>query len=231
VDFLETLNVPAYKVASFEITDLPLIRRAAATGKPVIISTGMATAEEIGEAVRTARDAGCSQLALLKCTSNYPASPVSSNILTIPELRRQFACEVGISDHTLGIGVAVASVALGASIIEKHVTLDRVEGGVDAAFSLEPLELKRLVTETGAAQQALGDVQYGPTPEERPSLVFRRSLYICSDLRAGDVLTIANLRAIRPGRGLSPKYIDQLLGRRVTRAVKRGTPAAWDLVD
>jgi pseudaminic acid synthase len=229
VDFLESLGVPAYKIASFENTDLPLIRRVAVTGKPVIISTGMATMAEIDEAVRAAREAGCRDLILLKCTSSYPASPLSSNLMTIPHLRELFGCEVGLSDHTLGIGAAVASVALGATLIEKHVTLDRTDGGVDAAFSLEPSELKRLVDEAAAAWQALGTVRIGPTKEELGSLAFRRSLYICEDLKAGDVLKPQNLRAIRPGYGLPPKYIDQLMGKRVTRDVRRGTRASWDL--
>lgn len=230
VAFLQKLDVPCFKIASFENTDLPLIRKAAATGKPLIISTGMATLGEVEEAVRSARDAGCRDLVLLKCTSSYPASPASSNLATIPYLRAAFDCEVGLSDHTLGIGAAVAATALGATVIEKHVTLSRQKGGVDAAFSLEPPELKELVAETGAAWQAKGAVTFGPTPDEAGSLVFRRSLYICEDLKAGEVLTARNLRAIRPGRGLPPKYIDELLGKRVTRAVKRGTPMSWDLI-
>ena len=230
VDFLESLNVPAYKIASFENIDLPLIRKVAATGKPVIISTGMASLAEIDEAARAARDAGCSDLVLLKCTSNYPASPAASNLATIPYLRTLFNCEVGLSDHTLGIGAAVASVALGASVIEKHVTLSREEGGVDAAFSLEPNELAQLVRETQTAWQALGCVQVGPTDEERGSLVFRRSLYVCEDLEAGEILTPQNLRAIRPGHGLAPKFIDHLIGRKVSQAVKRGTGMSWELL-
>jgi len=230
VDFLESLQVPAYKIASFENIDLPLIRKVAATGKPVIISTGMANLGEIDEAVRTARAAGCKDLVLLKCTSNYPASPKSSNLSVIPHLQSAFGCEVGLSDHTLGIGAAVASVALGASVIEKHVTLSRAEGGVDAAFSLEPHELRQLISETRTAWEALGRMQLGPTDEERSSLVFRRSLYVCEDMAPGDVLTARNLRAIRPGFGLPPKFIDQLLGRRVMRAVKRGTPMDWSLL-
>ena len=229
VEFLETLNVPAYKIASFENIDLPLIRRVSVTGKPVIISTGMATLAEIDDAVRAARDAGCQQLALLKCTSNYPATPESSNLNTIPYLRSMFECEVGLSDHTLGLGAALASVALGSTLIEKHVTLDRSAGGVDAAFSLEPLELRQLVHETAAAWSALGVIQTGPTATERSSLRFRRSLYICEDMEAGDELNRDNLRAIRPGFGLPPKFIDDLIGKRVARRVARGTPASWDL--
>ncbi|MDH5220465.1 MAG: pseudaminic acid synthase [Betaproteobacteria bacterium] len=230
VDFLQSFEVPCYKIASFENTDLPLIRKVAATGKPVIISTGMATLAEIGEAVATAREAGCRELILLKCTSSYPANPASSNLATIPHLRARFDCEVGLSDHTPGLGAAVASVALGATVIEKHVTLRRADGGVDAAFSIEPAELRQLVAETHAAWQATGAEHYGPTEEERGSLVFRRSLYVCEDLAAGDVLTAHNLRAIRPGLGLPPKHLEQLLGKRVARAVKRGTPMSWDLV-
>ena len=230
VDFLESLDVPAYKIASFENTDLPLIRRVAATGKPVIISTGMATLAEIDDAVRAAREARCRDLALLKCTSTYPATPRSSNLVTIPYLRTLFDCEVGLSDHTLGVGAAIASVALGATIIEKHVTLSRADGGVDSAFSLEPPELRQLVDETKAAWEALGRVQITPTDEERASLMFRRSLYICADLEAGDLLTDRNLRAIRPGYGLSPKYFAELLGKRVTTTVKRGTPMSWKLI-
>lgn len=230
VDFLESLNVPAYKIASFENTDIPLIRKVAATGKPVIISTGMATVEEIDEAVRTARGAGCNDLVLLKCTSSYPASPASSNLAAIPHLRTLFDCEVGLSDHTLGIGAAVASVALGASVIEKHVTLDRADGGVDSAFSLEPGELRSLVQETRTAWEALGSVRIGATPEERGSMVFRRSLYICADLEAGEILTEKNLRAIRPGYGLPTRFIDEVLGRAVSRPVKRGTPLTWEIL-
>lgn len=230
VDFLEALNVPAYKIASFENTDLPLIRKVAATGKPIIISTGMATLAEIDEAVRTAREAGCNNLILLKCTSNYPASPASSNLICIPQIRTLFNCEVGLSDHTLGIGVAIASVALGASVIEKHVTLCRSEGGVDAAFSLEPHELKQLVEETRAAHAGLGVPHIGPTQEEMGSLVFRRTLYVCEDMNEGEILTPRNLRAIRPGHGLPTKYLDQIMGKPVTKAIKRGTGMHWDLV-
>lgn len=230
VDFLESLNVPAYKIASFENRDLDLIRRVARTGKPVIISTGLASLAEIHEAVQAAREAGCRELALLKCTSNYPADPTSSNLRTIPYLRELFACEAGLSDHTLGIAVAIASVAQGASIIEKHVTLDRSQGGVDSAFSLEPVEVRQLVDSTRDAWQALGVVQTEPSDEERPSLVFRRSLYVCHDLAAGDVLNAKNLRAIRPGLGLHPKYLSTLLGKRVSRPVKRGTPMSWEFI-
>lgn len=230
VDFLESLDVPCYKIASFENTDLPLIRRVAATGKPLIISTGMATVAELDETVRGAREAGCRDLVLLKCTSTYPATPANSNLRTIPHLRALFGCEVGLSDHTLGVGAAVAAVALGATVLEKHFTLDRADGGVDSTFSMEPAEMAQLVTESTRAWEALGHVSYGPMPDERASIQFRRSLYIVADLRAGDVLTADNVRAIRPGRGLAPKYLDRLLGRRVCRDVARGTALSWDLL-
>lgn len=230
VDFLESLDVPCYKIASFENTDLPLIRRVAATGKPLIISTGMASVIELCEAVNAARQAGCKELALLKCTSSYPASPATANLKTLPHLRQLFGCEVGLSDHTMGTGVALAAVALGASIVEKHFTLRRADGGVDSEFSLEPEELRTLVTETDRAWQALGEVHYGPTDSEQASIPFRRSIYVVEDLQAGDVLTSRNLRAIRPGLGLAPKHLDRLLGRRVKVAVRRGTPMNWDLV-
>jgi N-acetylneuraminate synthase len=230
VDFLESLDVPAYKIASFENTDLPLIRRVAATGKPIIISTGMATLAELDETVRAAREAGCRHLVLLKCTSTYPATPEHTHLRTIPHLRTLFGCEVGLSDHTGGIGAAVAAVALGATVIEKHFTLSRAEGGVDAAFSMEPAEFAQLRLETERAWQALGRVHYGPTQGERASLVFRRSLYVTEDMRAGEVFTARNLRAIRPGYGLPPKYLEVLLGKRVNRDVARGTPASWDLL-
>lgn len=230
VDFLESLGVPCYKIASFENTDIPLVRKVAATGKPVIISTGMATRAELDETVTEARAAGCRELVLLKCTSTYPASPECSNLRTIPHLRELYSCEIGLSDHTTGIGAAVAAVALGATVIEKHFTLSRADGGVDAAFSLEPGELRSLVDETERAWLALGDVSYGPTEAEKKSLVFRRSLYVVEDLQPGEILTSENLRAIRPGLGLAPKHIDTLLGRRVARRVARGTPMSWDLL-
>ena len=230
VDFLESLDSPCYKIASFENTDLPLIRRVAATGKPMIISTGMATVAELDESVRVARSAGCRDLVLLKCTSNYPATPQNTNIRTIPHLRELFGCEVGLSDHTMGLGVAVASVALGATVIEKHFTLRRADGGVDSAFSLEPDEMRSLVVETERAWQSLGQVCYGATAAEEKSKVFRRSLYIARDLHAGEVLDASAVRAIRPGRGLPPKYIDIFLGKTVKWDVKKGTPLSWDLV-
>jgi len=230
VDFLETLNVPCYKIASFENTDLPLIRRVAATGKPLIISTGMATVAELDETVRAAREAGCKDLILLKCTSTYPATAENTNILTIPHLRELFDCEVGLSDHTMGVGVSVASVALGTTVIEKHFTLNRVDGGVDSAFSMEPTEMAALVVESARAWQALGKVSYGQTAAEKNSLQFRRSLYVVQDLKAGDMLTRENLRAIRPGLGLPPKYLEQMLGKSVIRDVARGTALDWGLL-
>ena len=230
VDFLEELNVPCYKIASFENADIPLIRKVAATGKPMIISTGMATIAELDETVHTAREAGCRDLILLKCTSSYPATPENTNILTIPHMAELFDCQVGLSDHTMGIGAAVASIALGATMIEKHFTLSRADGGVDSAFSMEPDEMSALVTETKMAWQALGKVSYGPIGKEIKSLTFRRSLYIAQDMGKGHILTKENLRAIRPGLGLPPKYYDMLLGKRINRDAKRGTAVSWDLV-
>jgi N-acetylneuraminate synthase len=230
VDFLETLDVPCYKIASFENTDLPLIRKVAATGKPMIISTGMASIAELDETVRSARKAGCEELILLKCTSTYPATPENSHILTIPHMRKLFNCEVGLSDHTLGIGVAVASVALGATVIEKHFTLSRAEGGVDAAFSMEPNEMNALVVEAKRAWQGLGKISYGATEKEKSSLQYRRSLYVAQDLQAGDLLSTDNLKAVRPGLGLPPKYYDVLLGKRINCNVKKGTPLNWDMI-
>ncbi len=228
VDFLESLNVPCYKVASFENTDLPLIRKIATTGKPMIISTGMATVAELDESVRTARESGCQDIILLKCTSTYPATPDNTHIRTIPHLRDLFNCEVGLSDHTMGIGVAVASVALGVTVIEKHFTLCRADGGVDSAFSLEPEEMQALVIESKRAWQGLGQVSYGATQAENKSLMFRRSLYVVEDIIAGDILTKSNVRAIRPGLGLPPKYLDQVLGMRVRKDLKRGTALAFE---
>jgi pseudaminic acid synthase len=227
VDFLESLGVPCYKIASFENTDLPLIRRVAATGKPLIISTGMATVAELDETVRAAREAGCTDLVLLKCTSTYPATPENTNILTIPHLREMFGCEVGLSDHTMGIGVSVACVALGATVIEKHFTLNRSEGGVDSAFSMEPAEMAQLVRETERAWHALGHVSYGPMEAEKNSIQFRRSLYVTQDINKGDVLTAENVKAIRPGLGLPTKYLEDVLGKTVNQVVKRGSALTW----
>lgn len=230
VDFLESLNVPAYKIASFENNHLPLIRKVAATGKPMIISTGMATVAELDEAVRTAQDAGCKDLVLLKCTSTYPASPENCNILTIPHLRKLFGCEVGLSDHTMGVGVSIAAVAHGASVIEKHFTISRADGGVDSAFSLEPDELRSLVVETERAWQSLGQVKYGPTDAEKKSLIFRRSLYIAQNMNEGDVFTAENLRIVRPGRGLHPRYYEAFLGKRARKNLKKGEPVEWTML-
>ena len=230
VDFLESLGVPCYKIASFENTDIPLIRKVAATGKPLIISTGMATVAELDETVRAAREAGCKELILLKCTSTYPATAENTNILTIPHLRELFGCEVGLSDHTMGIGVSVASVALGAAVIEKHFTLNRADGGVDSTFSMEPAEMAQLVVETERAWQALGQVSYGPTEAEKKSIQFRRSLYVVQDIKAGDVLTRENVRAIRPGLGLPTKYLEQVLGKTVKQNMKRGTALSWGMI-
>lgn len=203
----------------------------AATGKPLIISTGMASVAELDETVRAAREAGCKDLVLLKCTSTYPATPANSNVRTIPHLRELFGCEVGLSDHSMGVGVSVAAVALGATVVEKHFTLDRAAGGVDASFSLEPAELAALVIETERAWQAMGQVHYGVTEAERKSLVYRRSLYVTQDMSPGDAFTAQNVRAIRPGLGLPPKYADSLMGRCARQAIKRGTPLAWSLVE
>lgn len=228
VDFLESLDVPCYKIASFENTDLPLIRKVASTGKPMIISTGMATVAELDEMVRTAREAGCQDLVLLKCTSTYPATPENSNLLTIPHLEELFGVEVGLSDHTMGVGVAIASVALGATVIEKHFTLRRADGGVDSAFSMEPAEMTQLVVESERAWQALGQIQYGFTDAEKKSLMFRRSLYVAKDMKAGEVFTPENLKAVRPGLGLPPKYYDVLVGQAVKQDIQRGKPVTWD---
>jgi pseudaminic acid synthase len=230
VDFLETQEVPCYKIASFENTDLPLIRKVAATGKPMIISTGMATLAELDETVRTARESGCRDIILLKCTSTYPATPENSNVRTIPHMREVFGCQIGLSDHSMGVGVAVAAVALGATVIEKHFTLRRADGGVDSTFSLEPQEMAMLVRETGRAWQSLGVISYGPTDGEVPSLKFRRSLYVVQDVKCGEALTPDNLKAIRPGLGLPAKYQELLLGKRVSRDVKKGTPLDWNLL-
>jgi pseudaminic acid synthase len=230
VDFLESLNVPAYKIASFENTDLPLIRKVARTGKPMIISTGMASVAEIDEAVQTAHQAGCQQLVLLKCTSTYPATPANTHLRTIPNLRETFGCEVGLSDHTMGCGVSVAAVALGATVIEKHFTLRRADGGVDSTFSLEPEEFRQLRTETERAWQGLGQITYGGTAAEEKSKMFRRTLYIAQDTKAGELLTPANLRIVRPGFGLPPKHYDTVLGKRIQRDAPAGTPVSWDLL-
>jgi N-acetylneuraminate synthase len=228
VDFLEAMSVPAYKIASFEVVDLPLIRRIARTGKPAIMSTGMATLSEIDDAVRTFQDAGGDQLALLKCTSAYPASPEDMNLRTIPHLAKAFNLPVGLSDHTLGIAVPVAAVALGASIIEKHFTLSRSIPGPDSAFSLEPHEFKAMVEAIRTVERALGRVHYGVSQEEAKSRVFRRSLFVVEDIKAHDVFTEHNVRSIRPGHGLPPKYLPEVLGRRAACDLLRGTPLRWE---
>jgi N-acetylneuraminate synthase len=230
LEFLESLDVPCYKIASFENTDIPLIQKVAATGKPLIISTGMASIAELDETVRAAREAGCQQLILLKCTSTYPSTPENTNILTIPHMREMFGCEVGLSDHTIGVGVSVASVALGATVIEKHFTLSRADGGVDSTFSMEPSEMQQLVRETERAWLALGQVSYGATPSEEKSKVFRRSLYVVKDMKAGDVLTESNIRAIRPGYGLPTRFLPVILGKTVKQDIKRGTGLSWDFI-
>jgi len=230
VDYLEDLNVPAFKIASFENTHLPLIKKVASTGKPMIISTGMASVAEMDEMVQTIRDAGCEQFVLLKCTSTYPATPKNSNVLTISHMRKLFNCEIGLSDHTMGIGASVAAVSHGATVIEKHFTLSRKDGGVDSAFSMEPEEMKQLVVEAERAWQSLGKVTYGPTAAEKSSIVFRRSLYIAETMKKGDVLNKKNLRIVRPGLGLASKYYDVLLGRRVNQDVKKGTPVDWGII-
>lgn len=229
VEFLESLDMPLYKIASFENTDLPLIRKVASTKKPLIISTGMASIAEIDEAVRCAQQAGCREIVLLKCTSAYPAPVENCNVATISHMREMTGCLTGISDHTLGIGASVAATALGACVIEKHFTLSRAEGGVDAAFSLEPEELRSLVVESALAKKAVGRVSYGLNQAEKDNLVFRRSLYITENLKAGDTVSKSSLRSIRPGYGLPPKWLDMLLGRKVKNDVKKGTAVTWDL--
>lgn len=230
VEFLETLDVPCYKIASFENIDHGLLAAVAKTGKPVIMSTGMATQAELAESIEVLRSNGCKDIILLKCTSNYPARPVDANLLTIPHLAQLFNCQVGLSDHTPGVGVSVAAVALGATVIEKHFVLDRNGGEVDAEFSLEPTELKMLVEETARAHDALGAVHYGCTEKEIGSRIHRRSLYIAKDMRAGDMFTTENLRSVRPGLGLAPKYLPQFLGRKIKQDVTMGTPLSWDML-
>lgn len=230
IDLLEELDAPCYKIASFELVDLPLIRKAAATGKPLIMSTGMATVADIQDAVDAAKAEGNDQIILLKCTSSYPATAADANILTIPHLREMFGLQVGLSDHTLGIGVACAAATLGATVIEKHFTLRRADGGVDASFSLEPEEFSALVEESERAWASVGKVVYGGAAVEQKSLKFRRSLYIAEDIKKGDVLTEKNLRIVRPGYGLSPKNIDVLLGRKVNKDLVVGTAMKWEYI-
>lgn len=230
VDFLKELDAPAYKIASFELIDLPLIRRVAAAGKPMIMSTGMADLADIGAAVKAAREGGAFEISLLHCTSGYPTPPGEADLRTIPHLADAFGLVTGLSDHTSGIGVSVAAVALGATIIEKHFTLRRADGGPDSTFSMEPAEFRALCEGCRLAWQALGGVRYEKSESEKGNAQFRRSLYIVEDMQAGETLTERNLRAIRPGYGLAPKYHDLLIGKRVNRAVTRGTPMAWDLL-
>lgn len=231
VELLEDVNCPIYKITSFEAVDLPFIRHVASTGKPLIISTGMADEEEIAEAVAAARDGGCKDLILLHCVSGYPTPPEDANLLTIPDMREKFGVPVGLSDHTLGTAVAVAATALGAVAIEKHFTLSRADGGVDSAFSMEPHELEQLVRDTAIAFKALGDVNYERKSSEKGNMVFRRSLYAVKDIAAGEELTAENMRSIRPGYGLKPKHYDKVLGRRAKVAIPRGTPLSWDLLE
>lgn len=230
VDFLEDLGVDAYKIASFENTDLPLLEYVAKTGKPVIMSTGLATIGDLTDAVETLRNHGCEDLILLKCTSSYPASPENTDLLTIPHMSELFNCQVGLSDHTGGIGAAIGAIALGATVVEKHFTLSRAEGGVDAAFSLEPDELKSLVVESERVFQALGKVNYGVQEVEKSSLRFKRSIYVVKDINEGDLLNAENVRIIRPGDGLKPKYINKVIGKNALIKLKRGTPLTWDVI-
>jgi pseudaminic acid synthase len=224
VDFLESLNTPAHKIASFENNHFPLLKKVAQTGKPVIMSTGASTLANLDEAVAVLRENGCKDLVLLKCTSNYPASPENSNVRSIPHMRELFQCEIGLSDHTMGIGVPCAAVTLGATVIEKHFCLSRAEGGVDSAFSLEPDELKSLVIETERAWQSLGKIQYGVQESEKKSLLFKRSIYVVKDIKAGETFTENNIHVIRPGDGLPPKYYEGLLGKVAHKDFKEGTP-------
>jgi len=231
VDFLEKMGVPAYKIASFELVDTALLEKVASTGKPVILSTGMATLAEIEEAVQTLRLAGCAELALLKCNSGYPAPPEEMNLRTIPHMSEAFGVPVGLSDHTLGIAVPVAAVALGACIIEKHFTLSRADGGPDSAFSLEPPEFKTMVDAIRVVEKALGVVSYEPTEREAASRVLRRSLFAVEDVKAGEAFTGKNVRSIRPSHGLAPRHLPEVLGRRAARDIARGTPLSWDDIE
>jgi pseudaminic acid synthase len=230
VDFLEELGVGAYKIASFENTDWPLLKKVAATGKPVIMSTGLASVADLDEAVRTLRKGGCKDLVLLKCTSTYPATPENTHLHTIPHMAQLFNCHVGLSDHTMGIGAAIASVALGARVIEKHFTLKRADGGVDSAFSIEPDELKSLVIESERAFLALGRVYYGVQEAEEKSLRFKRSLYVTKEVKEGEAFTKENLRVIRPGDGLQPKFYETILGKTARQSIKAGTPLTWQML-
>ena len=231
VDFLEKLKVPLYKIASFENTDLPLIRKIASTGKPVIVSTGMASLSEIKDIVKTLKSSGCKKYILLKCTSSYPAPPNNSNVKTIPEMIKKFKCEIGLSDHTLGIGAALSAIAHGATVIEKHFTLNRKDGGVDSAFSLEPDEMKLLVKESEIAWRSVGKIKYGPTKIEKNSMIFRRSLYVCQNIKKGESFSKENLRIIRPGNGIKPKFYDKIIGCIAKKSLKKGTALKWRFID
>jgi pseudaminic acid synthase len=230
VDFLEEMGVPAHKVASFELVDIPLIQKMARTGKPLIMSTGMATVEEIEEALQSARQAGATQIALLKCTSAYPGPAEEMNLRTIPEMARRFAVPVGLSDHTMGIEAPVAAVALGACIIEKHLTLSRSTPGPDSAFSLEPQEFKAMADAVRTAEKTLGSVNFGVSAHEHASRAFRRSLFVVEDVRQGEVFTSSNVRSIRPGHGMHPRHLSEVLGKKAAQSIKRGTPLTWDHV-
>lgn len=230
VDFLEECGVSRYKIASFEVVDIPLLKKVAATGKPVIMSTGMATLGEIDEAVRTLRGNGAGDLTLLKCTSAYPAPPEEANLRTIPHLAQTFSCKAGLSDHTMGSAVAIAAVALGATVVEKHFTLARADGGPDGSFSMEPQEFKQMVRDIRIVERALGGVCYDLTEKQKESKVFRRSLFVAQDIKAGETFTTKNVRSIRPGYGLAPRYLDDILGRRCRKDILMGTPMSWDLL-
>lgn len=231
VDFLESLNAPAYKIASFELVDLPLIAKVASTGKPMIMSTGMATQEEIAEAVSAARAAGNEHIILLHCVSSYPTPPEQANIRTITDLAERYGTLAGLSDHTMGVTVPTVAVALGAVVIEKHFTLRRADGGVDSAFSLEAEELAEMCRNVRVAWQSLGQVHYGPTPAEVSNLTYRRSIYAVQDIPAGTPLTEENVRSIRPAFGLPPKHLSAVIGRKAKQSIPFGTPLSWDLVD
>jgi pseudaminic acid synthase len=230
VDFLEKLNVPCYKIASLENTDWPLLKKVAATGKPVIMSTGVSSIEDLASGVQVLKENGCKNLVLLKCTSTYPASPDNSNVVTIPHMEKLFNCIVGISDHTMGIGTSIAAVALGAKVVEKHFTLSRADGGIDSAFSIEPTELNNLVIESERAFQSLGTIQYGILAAEKESVAYKRSIYITKDIKAGQLYTKENIKVIRPGYGISPKFYDIVIGKKSNRDIKSGTPLTWDIL-
>lgn len=231
VDFLEKMDVPAYKIASFELVDLPLIRKVARTGKPTILSTGMGTAEEIEEAVNAFREAGGRDLVLLKCTSAYPAPPEEANLQTIPDMAERFGVPAGLSDHTLGSVVSLAAVSLGACIVEKHFTLSRDGGGPDSAFSMEPDEFKSMVNDIRIAEAAIGSPHYGRTPKQEASIIFRRSLFVTKDVQAGELFSEKNVRSIRPGVGMHTRYYESVIGKAAAEDIKRGTPLSWELID